>query len=122
MGWRKLTIQDGDLARCCAAEGPIIREASLEVCFDAAASSLAVRVYCQTVANCQPRCRRLGRLNPGQSGPRMWSVTWSSTLQPSVRLGCRTALSKLRGMTSRPVPRQAHPPGCACRLCYCHFN
>ncbi len=36
MGWRKLTIQDGDLARCCAAEGPIIREASLEVCFDAA--------------------------------------------------------------------------------------
>ncbi len=30
MGWRKLTIQDGDLARCCAAEGPIIREASLE--------------------------------------------------------------------------------------------
>jgi hypothetical protein len=41
MGWRKLTIQDGDLARCCAAEGPIICEASLEACFDAAASSLA---------------------------------------------------------------------------------
>ena len=45
MGWRKLTIQDGDLARCCAAEGPIIREASLEVCFDAAASSLANRQW-----------------------------------------------------------------------------
>ncbi len=45
MGWRKLTIQDGDLARCCAAQGPIICEASLEVCFDAAASSLAVRQW-----------------------------------------------------------------------------
>ena len=45
MGWRKLTIQDGDLARCCAAEGPIICEASLEACFDAAASSLAVRQW-----------------------------------------------------------------------------
>ena len=79
----------------------------------------------QTVAIEQPRlprCRRLGRLSPGQSGPRMWSVTWSSTLQPSVRLGCRTALSRLRGMTSRPVPRQAHLRGLACRLCYCHFN
>ena len=96
MGWRKLTIQDGDLARCCAAEGPIIFEASLEVCFDAAASSLAVRQW-PTAA--LPQTGRLGRLSPGQSGPRMWS----STLQPSVRLGCRTALSKLRGMTSRPV-------------------
>jgi hypothetical protein len=45
MGWRKLTIQDGDLARCCAAQGPIMCEASLEVCFDAAASSLAVRQW-----------------------------------------------------------------------------
>ena len=117
MGWRKLTIQDGDLARCCAAEGPIICEASLEVCFDAAASSLAVRQWPGPTA-ALPQTGRLGRLSPGQSGPRMWS----STLQPSVRLGCRTALSKLRGMTSRPVPRQAHPPGCACRLCYCHFN
>ena len=45
MGWRKLTNQDGDLARCCAAQGPIICEASLEVCFDAAASSLAVRQW-----------------------------------------------------------------------------
>jgi hypothetical protein len=45
MGWRKLTIQDGDLARCCSAEGPIICEASLEVCCDAAASSLAVRQW-----------------------------------------------------------------------------
>jgi hypothetical protein len=43
MGWRKLTIQDGDLARCCAAQGPVICEASLEVCFAAAASSLALR-------------------------------------------------------------------------------
>ena len=24
MGWRKLTVRDGDLARCCAAQGPII--------------------------------------------------------------------------------------------------
>jgi hypothetical protein len=39
MGWRKLTIQDGDLARCCAAQGPIICEASLAVCFYAAASA-----------------------------------------------------------------------------------
>ena len=46
MGWRKLTIQDGDLARCCAAQGPSICEASLEVCFAAAAaSSLAVRQW-----------------------------------------------------------------------------
>ncbi len=45
MGWRKLTVRDGDLARCCAAQGPIICEASLEVCFDAAASSLAVRQW-----------------------------------------------------------------------------
>jgi hypothetical protein len=45
MGWRKLTIQDGDLARCCAAQGPIICEASLEVFFAAAASSLAVRQW-----------------------------------------------------------------------------
>ena len=66
MGWRKLAVRDGYLARCCAAQGPIIREASLEVCFDAAASSLALR---QTVHN----SRRLGRLSPGQSGPRMWS-------------------------------------------------
>jgi hypothetical protein len=40
MGWRKLTVRDGDLARCCAAQGPIICEASLcahlEVFFDAA--------------------------------------------------------------------------------------
>jgi hypothetical protein len=60
----------------------------------------------QTVAIEQPRCRRLGRLSPGQSGPRMWS----STLQRSVRLGCRTALPKLRGMTPRPVRAQAGPP------------
>ena len=74
MGWRKWTILpvDGDLARCCAAhwQGPIIREASLEVCFkvDAAASSesLAGR-------QCTLNSRRLGRLSPGQSGPRMWS-------------------------------------------------
>jgi hypothetical protein len=26
MGWRKLTVRDGDLARCCAAQGPIICE------------------------------------------------------------------------------------------------
>ena len=48
MGWRKLTVRDGYLARCCAARGPIICEASLEVCFDAAAaaaSSLAVRQW-----------------------------------------------------------------------------
>ena len=47
MGWRKLTVRDGDLARCCAAQGPIICEARLrvEVCFDAAASSLAVRQW-----------------------------------------------------------------------------
>ena len=45
MGWRKLTVRDGDLARCCAAQGPIICEASLGVCFDAAASSLAVRQW-----------------------------------------------------------------------------
>ena len=73
MGWRKWTILDGDLARCSAAQGPIICEPmganrppskgvecrlgssiiktaspiicepGLEVCFDAAASSLAVR-------------------------------------------------------------------------------
>jgi hypothetical protein len=45
MGWRKLTVRDGDLARCCAAQGPVICEASLGVCFDAAASSLAVRQW-----------------------------------------------------------------------------
>ena len=49
MGWRKLTVRDGGLARCCAAEGPIICEAraSLEVFFQvaAAASSLAVRQW-----------------------------------------------------------------------------
>ena len=45
MGWRKLTVRDGDLARCCAAQGPIICEASLGVCFDAAASSLAARQW-----------------------------------------------------------------------------
>ena len=54
MGWRKLTVRDGDLARCCAArwQGPTIREASLEVCFqvDAAASSLAGR-QCTTAAD-----------------------------------------------------------------------
>ena len=102
MGWRKLTVRDGDLARCCAAQGPIICEASLEVCFDAAASSLAVRQW-TTAADWADS------LSPRQSGPRMWS----STLQRSVRLRCRTALSKLRGMTSRPVPRQAraHPRG-----------
>ena len=92
MGWRKLTVRDGDLARCCAAQGPIICEASLEVCFDAAASSLAVRQW-TTAADWADS------LSPRQSGPRMWS----STLQRSVRLRCRTALSKLRGMTSRPV-------------------
>jgi hypothetical protein len=47
MGWRKLTVRGGDLARCCAAQGPIICEASLEVRFDAAALSfnLAVRQW-----------------------------------------------------------------------------
>jgi hypothetical protein len=71
------------------------------------------------------KSRRLGRLSHRQSAPRMWS----STLQRSVRLGCRTALSKLRGMTSRPVsgrPTVARCPPAgdrACRrLCYCHFN
>ena len=58
------------------------------------------------------KSRRLGRLSHRQSAPRMWS----STLQRSVRLGCRTALSKLRGMTSRPCQagplwHGAHPPG-----------
>ena len=96
MGWRKLTIQDGDLARCCAAEGPIIFEASLEVCFDAAASSRALAVRQWTTA-----ADWKSRLSPRQSGPCMWSSTLQRSLSP--RLGCRTALSKLRGMTSRPV-------------------
>ena len=71
------------------------------------------------------KSRRLGRLSHRQSAPRMWS----STLQRSVRLGCRTALSKLRGMTSRlvsgrPTVARCPPAGDrACRrLCYCHFN
>jgi hypothetical protein len=65
MGWRKLTVRDGDLARCCAAQGPIICEASLEVCFDAAASesSLAVRQW--TTAE-QP-----------QTGPTQSQAVWS---------------------------------------------
>ena len=94
MGWRKLTVRDGDLARCCAAQGPIICEASLGVCFDAAASSLAGRQW-TTAAD------QLGRLSPRQSGPCMRSSTLQRSLSP--RLGCRTAFSKLRGMTSRPV-------------------
>ncbi len=63
MGWRKLTVRDGDLARCCAAQGPIICEASLEVCFDAAASSLAAR---QWTAAEQP-----------QTGPTQSQAVWS---------------------------------------------
>jgi hypothetical protein len=63
MGWRKLTVRDGDLARCCAAQGPIICEASLEVCFDAAASSLAVGQW--TTAE-QP-----------QTGPTQSQAVWS---------------------------------------------
>ena len=67
MGWRKLTIPDGDLARCCAAEGPIICEASLEVCFDAAASSLAVRQW--------PTAARRILLSIPQTGPtQSWAV------------------------------------------------
>ena len=52
MGWRKLAVRDGYLARCCAAQGPtrVICEASLEVWFDAAASSLAGR-QCTTAAD-----------------------------------------------------------------------
>ena len=46
--------------------GPIICEPGLEVCFDAAASSLAVRQW-PTAA--LPQTGRLGRLSPGQSGP-----------------------------------------------------
>ena len=65
MGWRKLTVRDGDLARCCAAEGPIICEASLEVCFDAAASSLLVPVRQWTAAE-QP-----------QTGPTQSQAVWS---------------------------------------------
>jgi hypothetical protein len=57
MGWRKLTVRDGGLARCCAAQRPIICGANLEVCFDAAALSLAVRQ--RTTA-----ALRLGRLSP----------------------------------------------------------
>ena len=67
MGWRKLTVRDGDLARCCAAQGPIICEASLEggFFFDAAASesSLAVRQW--TTAE-QP-----------QTGPTQSQAVWS---------------------------------------------
>ncbi len=48
MGWRKLTVRDGDLARCCAAQGPIICEASLEVCFVRCGSIILSR---QTVDN-----------------------------------------------------------------------
>ena len=110
MGWRKLTIQDGDLARCCAAQGPPFARPASRFVFMRQPQH---HHRSQTVAN----SRRLGQLSPGQSGPRMWS----STLQRSARLGCRTALSKLRG-TSRPVPMQAHPPGIVHRLCYCHFN
>ena len=82
MGRRKLTVRDGDLARCCAAQGPIICEASLEVCFDAAASSL------------------VGRVRRPQS---VRAYMWSSTVQRSPRLRCRTALSQLPEMASRPV-------------------
>ena len=62
MGWRKLTVRGGDLARCCAAQGPIICEASLEVCVDAAASSVAVR---QWTAAEQP-----------QTGPTQSQAVW----------------------------------------------
>jgi len=107
MGWRKLTVRDGDLARCCAAQGPIICEASLGVCFDAAASSLAGRQW-TTAAD------QLGRLSPRQSGPCMRSSTLQRSLSP--RLGCRTAFSKLRGMTSRPVLSRPTAGDCACLL------
>ena len=52
MGWRKWTVWDGGLARCSAAQGPIICEPGLEVCSDAAASSLAVRQRI-TTAGCR---------------------------------------------------------------------
>jgi hypothetical protein len=87
--------------------------------------SLSLSIILSSHWQTADKSRRLGRLSHRQSGPRMWS----STLQRSVRLGCRTALSKLRGMTSRPVlgrPTVARCPpagNCACRrLCYCHFN
>ena len=65
MGWRKLTVRDGDL--CCAAQGPIICEASLEVCVDAAASSVAVR---QWTAAEQP-----------QTGPTQSQAVWSTHVE-----------------------------------------
>ena len=51
--------------------------------------------------------RRLGRLSPRQSGPRMWS----STLQRSPRLGCRTELSKMRGDVITARAEAGPPPG-----------
>ena len=61
--------------------------------------SLSLSIILSSHWQTADKSRRLGRLSHRQSGPRMWS----STLQRSVRLGCKTALSKLRGMTSRPV-------------------
>ena len=92
MGWRKLTVPDRDDGSGALRRGSATHHlrgpASLEDCFDAAASSL------------------VGRVGRPQSGPRMWS----STVQRSPRVRCRTALSQLPGMASRPMRSQTYPP------------
>ena len=158
MGWRKLTVRDGDLARCSDLSATEQARRTPIWGFSTAAASQRGLSDSRTAGSVVPgrvaarlrthhlrvrprglfRCgsiilssqtadksRRLGRLSHRQSAPRMWS----STLQRSVRLGCRTALSKLRGMASRlvsgrPTVARCPPAGDrACRrLCYCHFN
>ena len=63
-----------------------------------------LRDACLTVDSDLPVTRLTGRA-------RGRAVTAVCLCSDSRGLGIRTALSKLREMTSRPVPSQAHPPG-----------
>ena len=62
MGWRKLTVRDGGLARCCAAQRPIICGANLRF--------VLMRQHYPWQSDSGQQLR-LGRLSPRLSGPRM---------------------------------------------------
>ena len=105
MGWRKLTIQDGDLVRYSDLS------ATEQVCTENAdLGDSQLRQHLREAAclkSSRTACRLSGRRARGRA------VTAVCLCSDSRGLGIRTALSKLREMTSRPVPTSshAHPPG-----------
>jgi hypothetical protein len=97
MGWRKLTIQDGDLARCSELQRPR-RYAELRPwgSFNAAASQ---RVSSERTEAAGP-WRARGR-----------AVTAVCLCSDIRGLGIRMALSQLPEMASWPMRSQTRPPG-----------